>query len=379
MLNLLTKNATAMTDDNVAAHWLTKGCLWLLIIWVLTVQFGLQALANTESSYTSAQEDELAALVLATKQGEQDSVLGELEQSVGEFVNQQDSSANPPEPKQTKTSQAAAVTHDKLILNSPVVDAAGILSADEKQQLSLQLQKIYQDGLAQAALVIVPTTNGMSIFDYAMAVANRWQLGRADTDDGLLIAVAINDRNLYILTGYGLEGVLPDAAVKRIIREQITPNFKQSAYAQGLSAAIAKIDERLRSDPETLARADAAASNATDEAVGIDIIGLFIIALVLGSFLRVILGRLIGSLLGAAGFATVAVIGGANLIIAVAAAFVLLILLLLQGVIPLGMGNHRSGGFGGGFGGGGFGSGGSFGGFGGGGGSFGGGGAGGSW
>ena len=85
---------------------------------------------------------------------------------------------------------------------------------------------------------------------------------------------------MYILTGYGLEGVLPDAALSRIIRDDITPAFKSGNYAQGLSAGIARIDERLRADPESLARADA----QTDDSVDIDIIGLFIIALIAGSF-----------------------------------------------------------------------------------------------
>ena len=86
--------------------------------------------------------------------------------------------------------------------------------------------------------MIVPSTDGIDIFDYALAVAERWQLGQADTDDGLLITVAVNDRKMYILTGYGLEGVLPDAALSRIIRDDITPAFKSGNYAQGLSAGL---------------------------------------------------------------------------------------------------------------------------------------------
>ena len=278
------------------------------------------------------------------------------------------------------TSQAQAVTHDKLILNTPVVDAAKILTPAEYMHLTEQLQKIHQDKLAQAALVIVPTTEGMDIFDYALAVADRWQLGQADTDDGLLIAVAINDRKLHILTGYGLEGVLPDAALNRIIREDITPAFKTGAYAQGLSAGIARIDERLRADPESLARADAQAASVGDESVGVDLIGLFIIALIAGSFLGAILGRFLGATIGAGGFVALAVMGGSSLFLSIIAAVILWVFILARGIaLPTfggGFGTGgRSGGFGGGFGGGGFGSGG----FGGGGGSFGGGGAGGSW
>ena len=106
------------------------------------------------------------------------------------------------------TSSAPSIDSDKLILNEPVVDQANILNPQEKQRLEAQLRGIYQQGLAQAAVVIVPTTNGTPIFDYALQVAEKWQLGDKDIDDGLLMVVAVNDRDMYVLTGHGLEGVL---------------------------------------------------------------------------------------------------------------------------------------------------------------------------
>jgi uncharacterized protein len=55
--------------------------------------------------------------------------------------------------------------------------------------------------------VIVPTTGQEDIFDYALRVGEKWQLGSSKRDNGLLIAVAINDHRIQILTGYGLEGI----------------------------------------------------------------------------------------------------------------------------------------------------------------------------
>lgn len=340
---------------------------------------------------TASAEDELAGVIIAGRQVQGAQSMSPLSESVREFGSvmhemvdeSADATASAKQTEPLPTSQAAAVTHDKLILNTPVVDAANILTPAEYMHLTDQLRKIHQDNLAQAALVIVPTTDGVDIFDYAMAVADRWQLGRADVDNGLLIAVAINDRKLHILTGYGLEGVLPDAALNRIIREDITPVFRTGAYAEGLSAGIARIDERLRADPETLARADAQAASSTDESVGVDLIGLFIIALIAGSFLGAVLGRFLGATIGAGGFVLLAVMGGSSILFSIIAAVILWVFILARGVaLPIsgggfgtgGRGGH-GGGFGGGFGGGGFGSGG----FGGGGGGFGGGGAGGSW
>lgn len=71
-----------------------------------------------------------------------------------------------------------------------------------------------------------PPQKGLNTLDYALAVAVPLETGDKDRDM-VFILVAVNDRNLYILTGYGVEGVIPDAIAKRIIREDITPAFKR--------------------------------------------------------------------------------------------------------------------------------------------------------
>lgn len=281
-----------------------------------------------------------------------------------------------------RTSNAPSVNYEQLTLNEPVVDAAGILSADEKQKLSEQLFAIYQNNLAQMAVVIIPSTGGMSIFDYAMRTAERWQLGDKDTDNGVLILVAINDRDIFIATGHGVEGALPDAAVNRIIREDIRPAFRDGQYAQGLSAGIARLNERLIADPQVLAKADQAAAKAENSSSPVSVIGLFIFGIVFGSFITAVLGRFLGASLTTGGFLFIALSSGVGIFSALIAALFLWLLLLMRiGFVPntVTSSRHRGGGFGGGgFGGGGFGGGFGGGGFGGGG-SFGGGGAGGSW
>lgn len=286
-------------------------------------------------------------------------------------------------------SNAPSVDGDKLILNNPVVDQANILNPQEKQRLEAQLRSIYQQGLAQAAVVIVPTTNGVPIFDYALQVAEKWQLGNKDIDDGLLMVVAVNDRDMYILTGYGLEGVLPDAAVSRIIREDITPLFKQNNYGAGIIAGVDALKTRLTADPEVLARADAQAEERSAQQGSDELpspIFLFIMAMIFGSFITSIFGRVFGSVITAGGFfAGSLALGGGFFMTVIMAIFLWLFLISRGGGGGKGGsgGGRRGGGMiflpgmggGGGSGGGGFGGGG----FGGGGGGFGGGGAGGSW
>ncbi len=286
-------------------------------------------------------------------------------------------------------STAAGVAADKLILNNPVVDQANILNPQQKLRLETQLRSIYQQGLAQAAVVIVPTTGNLPIFDYSLRVAEEWGLGEADTDDGLLILVAVNDRKMYILTGYGLEGVLPDAVINRIVDNEITPYFKPengSDYTGGLLRGIGIIEARLTADPDVLARADAQAAERSAQQGSDELptpVFLFIMAMIFGSFITNVFGRVFGSIITAGGFFAGSLALGGGFFMTLIMAIFIWMFLISRGSGGGGRGGRGGGGGvifmpgmgGGSRGGGGFGSGG----FGGGGGGFGGGGAGGSW
>ena len=304
--------------------------------------------------------------------------------------NQATATANAQTTTTPKQSTQAPVAADKLLLNNPVIDEAKILSASDKQAIETKLRSLNDRGLAQAAVVIVPTTNGEDIFDYSMKVADRWKLGKKDTDQGLLMVVAVNDRKMYILTGYGLEGTLPDAVAKLIISDDITPRFKQGDYAGGITAGINRIEERLTTDPAILKQADANrvntnanANTQSNQEGGIPLIFLGFFGFVAGMILTSILGRFFGSIATAGGIVTLGTVFGAGLLSSIFVAFIVFLFLLFRGGGG-GRGGRGGGGVvflpGGGFGGGGFGGGGfGGGGFGGGGCGFGGGGAGGDW
>ena len=266
-------------------------------------------------------------------------------------------------------------------LNEPVVDQANLLSTPEKQALTQRILKLHQQGKVQIGVVIVPTTGQEDIFDFAMRIAEKWQLGSAKQDNGLLMAIAVNDRRIQILTGYGLEGVLPDIVASRIIRNLITPYFKQAQYAQGIDAGLAEIERILTMDPEVAAQAaeelkerqaqalheQQAKQKTLSTALFIliaGIVGSFVVGKRLSASTAAVAGTVAG-LVNGAGLVTSLLIGGGI--------FFLLITALAQTIFQLFLASSRGGR--GGRGGGGFGSGG----YSGGGGGFGGGGASGSW
>lgn len=265
-------------------------------------------------------------------------------------------------------------------LNQPVIDQANILSEAEKQQLDQKILSLYQQGKAQIGVVIVPTTGQEDIFDYALRVGEQWQLGSAKRDNGLLIAVAVNDRRIQILTGYGLEGVLPDIVASRIIRNQITPYFKQAQYAQGLNAGLDEIGRILNLDPEVAQQAaqdlkerqHQAAEEQQAKQTTLTMALFILVAGIVGSF---IVGRPLSASTAGVAAAVAGFVNGAGLVTSLLLGFGIFFLLItsiaqliLQAILSGSGGGGRGGGFGGGGGG-----------YGGGGGHFGGGGASGSW
>ncbi|QHB18086.1 TPM domain-containing protein [Mannheimia pernigra] len=126
-----------------------------------------------------------------------------------------------------------------------------------KNTLSQQEWRILEDALianrantsSQIAVVIVPSTEGEAVSTYAHTLFNKWGIGRSQNNEnnGILLLIAKNDRKLFIATGRGLEGALPDAIASSIIRNEITPFFKQEQYAagiaRGLSAIMAAIND----------------------------------------------------------------------------------------------------------------------------------------
>ncbi|MDA0696581.1 MAG: TPM domain-containing protein [Proteobacteria bacterium] len=266
-------------------------------------------------------------------------------------------------------------------LNQPVIDQAKVLSDAEIQQLDQKILKLYQQGKAQIGVIIVPTTGQEAIFDFALRTGEKWQLGSVKRDNGLLMAVAINDRKIQILTGYGLEGVLPDVVLSRIIRNQITPYFKQGQYAQGISAGLDEITRIVNLDPEIAQQAAQELKERHDQALQAQqakdntlTMALFIlIAGVVGSF---IVGKRLSASTAAVAATVAGLVNGAGLVMSLllgVGIFFLLITSIAQLIFQAFLSGGGRGGSGGGFGGG------SGGGYNGGGGSFGGGGASGSW
>ena len=129
-------------------------------------------------------------------------------------------------------------------LDSPVKDFTNTFNDYERKQLYRKLKSINDEGLLDVGLVVVPTTGNMSIYDYATKIADTWSLGTLKKNNGLLILMAMKNKEIYIIAGAGAgagAGVweqLDDKTLNIIIRNVIVPSFKEGNYEEGISRGL---------------------------------------------------------------------------------------------------------------------------------------------
>lgn len=121
--------------------------------------------------------------------------------------------------------------------NYLVNDYAQLLDNQEILNLDNKLKAYARETSTQIVIVIQNSTDGEDIFDHSLRIAQSWGIGQKGKDNGVLLYIAVEDRKLFIQTGYGAEGFLPDAMSKRIIENVIKPSFRAGNFYNGLDEA----------------------------------------------------------------------------------------------------------------------------------------------
>src|SRR5690606_32397824 len=115
-----------------------------------------------------------------------------------------------------------------------VTDRAGLLTPAEVQALTEKLRAYSDTTSTQIVIVTLPDLGGMPVDEYAFALGQRWGVGQAGKDNGVVILVSRDDRQAFIATGYGLEGAITDAHAGRIYRNILVPYFREGQFYAGL-------------------------------------------------------------------------------------------------------------------------------------------------
>lgn len=220
-------------------------------------------------------------------------------------------------------------------LQARVTDLAALLTPEQRDAMERRLADFEQRTTHQLAILIVPTTQPETIEQYSIRVVEQWKLGQKGRDNGVLLLVAKDDRELRIEVGYGLEGDLTDLHSSRIIRDVIVPQFQRGDYYGGLDAGLNAIMSRLEGGV-----ADEAAPQEESALRSLEgnLPGLFFMTLVVGRLLQSIFSGLFSGLLSGA------VVGAATYFItgSLTAAIIFGLLGAFLGLVPWG---GRRGGF----------------------------------
>ena len=128
-----------------------------------------------------------------------------------------------------------------------VNDFAGVLNAATQDQLNEMCRQVEEKAQAQIAVVTIKSTDGTDIFSYGVALYQKWGIGQKGKDRGVLILLAIQDRQRYIHVGYGLESILPDGKVGGFGREAV-PYLQRGDYDGALSLLTSRVIDVIAKD-----------------------------------------------------------------------------------------------------------------------------------
>jgi len=132
---------------------------------------------------------------------------------------------------------------------SYVLDNAQILSTEEEQQLNQQIEALKTESSNEIGIFTSPDLEGEDPAQFAVKVGRAWGIGTKDYNNGVIIIVSLtNPKRIFIGTGTGLEGALPDALAGQISRDEIAPKFKENKYYEGLSVGITSISNATKGE-----------------------------------------------------------------------------------------------------------------------------------
>jgi len=148
-------------------------------------------------------------------------------------------------------------------------DFAGVTRPDTQSRLNQSLEQFEKDTSSQIVIAVFPKMESdSSVEDYVNRMFKAWNIGQAQKNNGVLLAVFIQDRKMRIEVGYGLEGAIPDAIARRIIDNELKPRFRNNDFDGGLTAAANALMQVARGEYKGTGRTGAT-SKVTGSALGL--------------------------------------------------------------------------------------------------------------
>lgn len=116
-----------------------------------------------------------------------------------------------------------------------VLDEAGVFSPDQREALARRLEQYERETSNQIVVAVMPSVPDDYVMeDFTQRTAEAWGAGQKDKDNGIVLFVFPESRQMRIEVGYGLEGAVPDGLANIIIQDDIVPSFRAGDIAGGI-------------------------------------------------------------------------------------------------------------------------------------------------
>nr|WP_297351368.1 TPM domain-containing protein [uncultured Caldimonas sp.] len=142
---------------------------------------------------------------------------------------------------------AATAQERPALIYRPVVDVSGSLSAEDRTALTAKLNAFEARCGSQVAVVLIDSTRPYSMEAYANALANEWKLGRPGVGDGVLLVLAMQDREMRLEVARDMEPLLPDVLAGRILRNELKPALREGRIRAGIEDTLDEVFNAIAS------------------------------------------------------------------------------------------------------------------------------------
>lgn len=138
-------------------------------------------------------------------------------------------------------------TQEKSSLNieNRILDQADLLTPDQEESIFQIINELERNIGSQIAILTIDTLHGEAINEFSLRTANQIKLGREKYNDGVLLTIALKNREMRIEVGIGLEEIIKDEIASQIIQDDIAPSFREKDYYNGIKNGIEKIKKLI--------------------------------------------------------------------------------------------------------------------------------------
>ena len=168
-----------------------------------------------------------------------------------------------------------------------VTDMPGALRADTIARLNSTIGEFERTNGAEMVVVVIRSLDGLTIEEASVRLFELWKIGKASTDNGLLLLWSTGDRRVRVEVGYGLEGALPDGKVGAILDAHVMPKFRSGEFDAGVLAGVDALLRAARDEPLEL-------PSPRSESYGSDWPGIAAVIGLLGGLPLSVVGSIVG-------------------------------------------------------------------------------------